>query len=212
MIYSVLKRAIDVVGSLVGIIIFFPICLFFSLAMQIESPGTIFADTPKRVGKNGRLFHLFKLRSMIPNAHRLLHEDKRFRKLLNEYKKSSYKLHEDPRVTQVGKFIRKHSIDELPQFLNIFKGEMSLVGPRPYYQDELEEQQKKYPETKPLVDEVLKIKPGLTGEWQVSGRSEVNFDKRIKMDADYAKRKSIIYDIIILLKSPLAMITGKGAV
>jgi len=87
-----------------------------------------------------------------------------------------------------------------------------LVGPRPYYQDELAEQQEKYPETKPLVDEVLKIKPGLTGEWQVSGRSEVNFDKRIKMDADYAKRQSIIYDIIILLKSPLAMITGKGAV
>ncbi|HNP89528.1 MAG: UDP-N-acetylgalactosamine-undecaprenyl-phosphate N-acetylgalactosaminephosphotransferase [Microgenomates group bacterium ADurb.Bin219] len=210
--YAILKRAIDIVGSLVGIIIFFPVCFLFSLAMQIESPGSVFADTPKRIGKDGRLFHLYKLRSMIPNAHRLLHEDKRFRKLLQEYKKSSYKLHEDPRVTRVGKFIRKHSIDELPQFINILKGEMSLVGPRPYYQDELAEQQEKYPETKPLVDEVLKIKPGLTGEWQVSGRSEVNFDKRIKMDADYAKRQSIIYDIIILLKSPLAMITGKGAV
>lgn len=212
MFYQFIKRFLDIIGALVGMIFFFPVCLGAAVAMQIESPGPVFADTPKRVGKNGELFRLYKLRSMIPNAHRLLHEDERFKKLLNMYKKSSYKLIEDPRVTKVGRFIRKHSIDELPQFINIFKGEMSLVGPRPYYADELENQQKEYPKTKPLVAEVLKIKPGLTGEWQVSGRSEVNFDKRIKMDAYYARRRSIVYDILILLKSPLAMITGKGAV
>jgi len=212
MVYFFLKRLIDIFGSIVGLIIFFPVCLIAALAMQIESPGPVFADTPKRVGKDGKLFHLYKLRTMIPNAHQLLHTDPKFKKLLEEYKKSSYKLFDDPRVTKVGKFLRKHSVDELPQFINILKGEMSLVGPRPYYSDELEEQQKKYPKTRSLVKEVLKIKPGLTGEWQVSGRSEVNFDKRIEMDARYARRKSILYDLyIILLKSPLAMITGKGA-
>jgi len=202
----------DIFGSMVGIIIFIPLSLAVAIAIELESPGPIFADTPKRVGRNGKLFRIYKFRSMIPNAHTLLHTNPKFKKLLEQYKKSSYKLHEDPRVTKVGKFVRKHSIDEIPQFINVLKGEMSLVGPRPYYPDELEEQQKKYPETKALVKEVLNVKPGATGEWQVSGRSEINFDKRIVMDAKYARRRSIIYDILILLKSPLAMVTGKGAV
>lgn len=207
-----MKRLIDIFGSLIGLIIFFPVCLITSVAIEIDSPGTILADTPKRVGKNGSLFRLLKFRSMIPNAHNLLHTDPKFKKLLEEYKKSSYKLHDDPRVTKVGKFIRKHSIDEIPQFLNVLKGEMSLVGPRAYYPFELEEQQKKYPHTISLVKEVLTVKPGITGEWQVSGRSEINFDKRIEMDAEYARRKSIVYDFLILFKTPMAMITGKGAV
>jgi len=212
MFYEPIKRFMDIVISLVGMIVFFPICLICAIAVQIESPGPVFADTPKRVGKGGKLFHLYKLRSMIPNAHRLLHTDPKFKKLLEEYKKSSYKLHEDPRVTKAGRFIRKHSLDEVPQLINVLKGEMSIVGPRPYYPDELVEQQKKYPHTKALVKEVLKVRPGITGEWQVSGRSEVNFDQRIKMDVLYARRKSIVYDILIMLKTPWAMISGKGAV
>lgn len=212
MFYDFTKRLIDIVVSIVGIILLFPIVLIAALAMQIESPGPIFADTPKRVGKNGKLFHLYKLRSMIPNAHKLLHTDPKFKKLLDEYKKSSYKLYQDPRVTKVGRFLRKHSIDEIPQLINVLKGEMSIVGPRPYYPDELKEQQKKYPDTRALVKEVLKVKPGITGEWQVSGRSKINFDQRIRMDARYAKRRSILYDILIMLKSPFVMITGKGAV
>ena len=100
----------------------------------------------------------------------------------------------------------------MPQLLNVLKGDMSLVGPRAYYPDELENQQRKYPTTKTLVRRVLSIKPGITGYWQVSGRSEVNFDKRIAMDADYVRKRSLWYDIKILLKTPLAMITGKGAV
>lgn len=211
-LYEVCKRLIDIFGSLIGLIVFFPVFLVTSIAIEIDSPGTILADTPKRVGKNGSLFRLLKFRSMIPNAHNLLHTDPRFKKLLEEYKKSSYKLHDDPRVTKVGKFIRKHSIDEIPQFLNVLKGEMSLVGPRAYYPFELEEQQKKYPNTVALVKEVLTVKPGATGQWQVSGRSEINFDKRIEMDAQYARRKSIFYDLMILIKTPVAMITGKGAI
>ena len=211
-LYKICKRLIDIVGSLVGLTVFLPIYLVTVIAIEIDSPGTILADTPKRVGKNGSLFRLLKFRSMIPNAHNLLHTDPRFKKLLEEYKKSSYKLHDDPRVTKVGKFIRKHSIDEIPQFLNVLKGEMSLVGPRAYYPFELEEQQKKYPNTVALVKEVLTVKPGITGQWQVSGRSAINFDKRIEMDAQYARRKSIFYDLMILIKTPVAMITGKGAV
>jgi len=212
MFYDISKRIMDIIGSIVAIIIFIPVVILTSIAIEIESQGTILADTPKRVGKNGKEFRLLKFRSMIPNAHNLLHTDPKFAKLLEEYKKSSYKLHNDPRVTKVGKFIRKHSIDEIPQLVNVLIGDMSLVGPRPYYPFELAEQQEKYPQTKQLVKEVMKVKPGITGQWQISGRSEINFDKRIEMDADYARRRSIIYDMIILVKSPLAMITGEGAV
>lgn len=210
--YDLIKRSIDVVGALCLGVIFAPIVLATALAITLDSEGPILADTPERVGKRGKLFKLFKFRSMIVNAHEMLRNDPKFKSLYEQYKKNSYKLHEDPRVTRVGKFIRKHSLDEIPQILNVLRGDMSLVGPRPYYPDELTEQQKKYPHTKELVRIVLSAKPGVTGEWQVSGRSEVNFDKRIEIDAEYVKRKSIVHDIIILLKSPIVMITGRGAV
>jgi len=212
MVYYITKRVIDIAGSMVLVVIFFPICLITTIAIKLDSPGPIFADTPDRVGKNGKPFKLFKFRSMIANAHSMLRSDPNMAKLYAEYKHNSYKLREDPRVTRVGRFIRKHSIDEIPQLLNVLFGDMSLVGPRPYYPDELVEQQRKYPKTKNLVKVVLSAKPGVTGYWQVSGRSEVNFDKRIKMDADYVRKQSIVFDIIILMKSPWAMISGKGAV
>lgn len=212
MIYDFLKRLMDIVLAIILLIFFFPIALVTAITIKLESRGPIFADTPKRVGKNGKLFKPYKFRSMIVNAHRLLHTDPKFKTLLKEYKKSSYKLHRDPRVTRVGKFIRKHSIDEIPQFINVLMGEMSIVGPRPYYPDELEEQQKTFLETRKLVEEVLRVKPGISGEWQVSGRSNLNFDKRIQMDAEYGRRKSLLYDILIILKTPWAMISGKGAV
>jgi lipopolysaccharide/colanic/teichoic acid biosynthesis glycosyltransferase len=212
MFYNVVKRIIDIIGAVILGIIFLPICLLTAIAIKLDSPGPILADTPRRVGKGGKLFKLYKFRSMIVNAHRLLRTDPNFAKLYEEYKKESYKLRDDPRVTRVGRFIRKHSIDEIPQFINVLRGEMSIVGPRAYYPDELEEQQKKYPETKKLVKEVLSVRPGITGEWQVSGRSEVNFDKRIAIDAGYVRRRSLLYDIIIMAKTPWAMISGKGAI
>lgn len=212
MSYRAIKRITDVVFSLVLLVVFSPVILASALIIKLTSPGPVFADTPKRVGKDGGLFYPYKFRSMILNAHKLLTTDPKFRKLYKEYKRSSYKLHGDPRVTSVGSFIRRHSIDEIPQLLNVLKGEMSLVGPRPYYPDELEEQQKKYPETRELVKEVLSVKPGITGIWQVSGRSEVNFDKRIALDAHYAKNMSLWLDIKILVKTPWVMISGKGAI
>lgn len=193
-------------------ILFFPIAVATAIAIVLDSPGPVLADTPKRVGQGGKLFKLYKFRSMVANAHELLRTDPKMAKLYSEYKHNSYKLESDPRVTKVGRFIRKHSLDELPQLLNVLRGEMSLVGPRPYYPDELVEQQRKYPQTRDMVKVVLSAKPGMTGYWQVSGRSEVNFDKRIKMDADYVRKRSIVFDLLILLKSPWAMISGKGAV
>lgn len=206
------KRCIDIAGSVVLGIIFLPVCILTAVSILLDSDGPIFADTPQRVGKNGKLFKLYKFRSMVINAHEKLRQDPMLAKLYGEYKRNSYKLRSDPRVTRVGRFIRKHSLDEIPQLINVLNGDMSLVGPRPYYPDELVEQQRKYPHTKDLVKIVLSAKPGITGHWQVSGRSEVNFDKRIKMDADYVKTSSLWLDIVILLKSPWAMISGKGAV
>ncbi len=210
--YEIAKRIIDLIGALILLILFAPVILVTAICIKLDSEGPILADTPRRVGKGGKLFYLYKFRSMIVNAHYLLRTDPRFRRLYQEYKQSSYKLHADPRVTKVGKFIRKHSIDEIPQFINVLNGSMSLVGPRPYYPDELEEQTAKYPQTKKLLKDVLSVKPGVTGYWQVSGRSEINFDKRIEMDAYYARKKSILVDVLILLKTPWTMISGKNAI
>ncbi|MCS7092360.1 MAG: sugar transferase [Patescibacteria group bacterium] len=211
--YYFLKRIIDIFGSIFLLILFFPIMLITAIAIKLTSEGPVFADIPMRVGKDGKKFKLYKFRSMIVNAHVLMKTDPKFKKLYKKYKESSYKIsiNEDPRITTVGRFIRKYSIDEMPQFINVLRGEMSIVGPRAYYPDELKEQQKKYPHTKALVKKVLKVKPGITGYWQVSGRNEVNFDKRIEMDAYYAQKCSIFFDIWIMLKTPWVMISGKGA-
>ena len=210
--FEVMKRSIDITGSVFFLIFFSPLLLITAVLIKIASSGPVFADIPNRVGKGGKLFRLYKFRSMIVNAHNLMKTDPKFKKLYKVYRESSYKLHEDPRITGVGKIIRRYSIDEMPQFINVLRGEMSVVGPRAYYPDELEEQQEKYPQTKELVREVLKVKPGITGYWQVSGRSEVNFDKRIEMDSYYARKRSVLFDVLIILKTPWAMISGKGAV
>ena len=209
--YELIKRLMDIVCSSILIMIFSPVILIVSIAIKLDSEGPILADTPERVGRNGKLFKMYKFRSMIENAHEILRENPRFTKLYDRYKKNSFKLKDDPRITRTGHFLRKHSLDEVPQLFNILKGDMSLVGPRAYYPDELKEQQKKYPQTKEAVSIVLSIKPGLTGYWQVSGRSEINFDKRIEMDATYVRKRSIIYDLWIILKTPWAMISGQGA-
>ncbi len=210
-LYELFKRLIDIVLSLILIVIFSPIIVLVAIAIKMDSKGPVLADTPERVGKNGKLFKMYKFRSMIENAHELLRENPKFAELYRDYKKGSYKLKDDPRITNVGHFIRKHSLDEVPQFFNILKGDMSLVGPRAYYPDELRDQQVRYPETREPVKIVLSVRPGVTGYWQVSGRSEINFDKRIKMDAEYVKKRSITYDISIIMKTPGAMVSGKGA-
>ena len=216
MFYEIVKRTIDVVGAIVLLIVFFPVMLVTAILVKITSRGPVFIERSSkhtiRLGKNYKKFYIYKFRPMIVDAEKILKTDPKFKKFYQEYKKSSYKLFKDPRVTPVGRFIRKYSIDEMPQLFNVLKGEMSIVGPRAYLPEELEEQQTKYPSTSKFVKEALTIKPGITGYWQVTGRSQVHFDKRIEMDAFYARKKSLLFDILILLKTPWAMISGKGAV
>lgn len=216
MVYDFVKRWIDIILSFVLLILFSPIMLLTAIVIKFTAPGPVLVEKNNshmmRIGKNGKLFRLYKFRSMPVNADSLITKDPRFKKLLNEWKKSNFKLHEDPRVTKFGKFIRKYSIDEMPQLINVIKGEMSIVGPRPYHVDEIVEQQKRYPGTEKFVKETQTVKPGITGFWQVTGRSNINFDKRIRMDADYARKKSLLMDIQIILKTPFIMITGQGAV
>jgi len=207
-----LKRLMDIVGSIVLLIIFSPVYIPAAIGIIFGSAGPVLADVPERVGQKGKKFKMFKFRSMIVNAHFALRTDPKFKTLFEQYKKGSYKLKNDPRVTKVGKFIRKHSIDEIPQFLNVLRGEMSLVGPRAYYPDELENQQKKFPHTKALVTKVLSVKPGITGLWQVTGRSEIHFDKRIGIDSRYVDTISLWLDLKIIFKTPLVMFSGEGAV
>lgn len=209
MIYDFGKRVLDIIGAVLAIIILSPLFLLVAIIIKFDSPGPILADTPDRVGKDGKLFRMYKFRSMVQNAQEVLTRNS---KLLEEYKKNSYKILDDPRITKVGKVIRRFSIDEFPQFFNILKGEMSLVGPRAYYPFELEEQQIKYPKSRKFVKIILSGRPGVTGIWQVSGRSNINFDKRVEMDAGYVKKKLLLYDLWIMLKTIPAILSGKGAI
>jgi len=216
MSYDLAKRVMDILGAICGLVILSPLLLLVAIAVKLESEGPIFYS-PLRVGQGGKLFKMYKFRSMKMYRinGRLTHAEEYLKtkpKLWEEYKRNSYKLENDPRLTRIGSFLRKSSIDELPQLFNILRGDMSLVGPRAYMPDELADQQKVYPETKPLVKTLLLVKPGLTGYWQVSGRSKINFDKRIKMDAEYVKRKSFLYDLELILRTFPALFTAKGAV
>ena len=214
--FEIIKRLIDILASIFLIIIFSPIMIVTAIIIKLTSSGPILVEFQnthmKRLGKNAKIFRLFKFRSMKVNSDNLITKDPRYKKLYREWKNTNYKLVKDPRVTKIGKFIRKYSIDETPQFFNVLLGDMSLVGPRPYHADELEAQQEKYPGTDKFVKEMHKVKPGITGYWQVEGRSDVNFDKRIEMDAYYARKKSLFFDLLIIAKTPWAMISGKGAV
>ncbi len=216
MLYDFIKRTVDILASIVLIIIFSPVMLLTAIIIKITAPGPALVEPQnshmKRIGKNGKIFRLYKFRSMPVNADSMLTSNPKYKKLYNEWKKSNFKLHKDPRVTSFGRFIRKYSIDETPQFFNVLRGDMSLVGPRPYHAQELTEQQKVYPHTAKYVRETQTVKPGITGYWQVKGRSSINFDKRIEMDADYARKKSLLMDLIIIIKTPFAMISGRNAV
>ena len=207
--YDVGKRIMDIFGGIVGILLFFPFMLVAAIWIRAVSPsGPVFADIPNRVGKDGSRFRFLKFRSMIPNAQEWLlkHPD-----LLKKYQENNYKLDPDPRLIRGAKLLRKSSVDELPQFINVLRGEMSIVGPRAYYPFELDEQFKKYPEVAHLLPVLLTVKPGITGLWQVSGRSSLNFPERVKLDATYATKRSLLYDLTIILKTPYVVLTGKGA-
>lgn len=206
-LFAIFKRTIDVVGSLILLILFSLIMLITMILIKISSPGPIFFKQ-KRVGKNSHQFWMYKFRSMYTGDN-----DKRLREnypdLWKKYKESGWKLEmsQDPRITPIGKKIRSLTIDEFPQLINVLKGDMSLVGPRAYREEELQEQEKKYPKTKKYIDIIRSAKPGITGVWQTSGRNDISFEQRAKMDAAYIKNQSFLDEILIILKTPTSMLS-----
>lgn len=214
MVYDFVKRVIDIIAALILSIIFLPVWIIVPILIKLDSRGPIFYR-PERVGKDGKPFNMFKFRSMrmFEINGRTVHAVdfwKAHPKLYEKYKKSGWKLElaEDPRITKLGKVLRQTSIDEMPQVLNILLGDMSLVGPRAYVKPELDDAIKRYgKKIKPLVEQSLSVKPGLTGPWQVSGRNAIPWDQRVAIDADYARRHSLLYDLYVILKTPFAMIS-----
>lgn len=197
---KVLKRSFDIIASLLALIIFSPILIIIAILIKLDSKGTILfqylddGSRVKRVGEHGRLFNFYKFRSMYPNTHNL-----RYTKLADQNLREGsplVKIKNDPRITRTGRFLRKTSLDELPQLFNVFKGEMSLVGPRPHLPEEVDKYQKHH-------KFVLTIKPGITGLAQISGRSDLNFEEEIHLDSYYIEHWSLWLDIKILLKTLL---------
>jgi Undecaprenyl-phosphate galactose phosphotransferase WbaP len=197
------KRALDVVATLVGGVFILPLLCMLALLVWIESRGPIFyAD--KRMGRDGQLFSCLKFRTMVPDAEgvlqRILAEDEAAREEYHKY----HKLRSDPRVTRVGRFLRKTSLDELPQIWNVLRGEMSLVGPRPYLPRESTD-------IGTLQSEILRVTPGITGPWQVAGRNHTSFSERVRMDAFYVRDWSGWLDLVLLARTVRCLLSSRGA-
>lgn len=204
-IETILKRFIDIIGSIVGIVCLIPLTIIIWIANLImKDNGPIFY-TQERIGKNGKIFKMYKYRSMVVGADEKLKEylekNEEARKEYAEYKK----LKNDPRITKIGAFLRKTSLDEFPQFINILKGEMSLVGPRPYLPREKEE-------INGFFNYIMSCKPGLTGFWQVNGRSDVTFTDRLDMDMKYYYNHNLKMDIKILKDTFVNVVKKEGAI
>ena len=204
-IETILKRFIDIIGSIVGIVCLIPLTIIIWIANLImKDNGPIFY-TQERIGKNGKIFKMYKYRSMVVGADEKLKEylekNEEARKEYAEYKK----LKNDPRITKIGAFLRKTSLDEFPQFINILKGEMSLVGPRPYLPREKEE-------INGFFNYIMSCKPGLTGFWQVHGRSDVTFTDRLDMDMKYYYNHNLKMDIKILKDTFVNVVKKEGAI
>lgn len=204
LIRKIFKRLIDILGGIVGTIVLIPLTIGIAIANLIcKDNGPIFYSQ-YRMGKNGKLFKMYKYRSMVVGADeklkKYLEENEEARKEYKKYKK----LKHDPRVTKVGEFIRKTSLDEFPQFINVLKGDMSLVGPRPYLEREKEDMNGYY-------KYITTCKPGLTGLWQISGRSDVDFATRIDLDMQYYYNHSLKGDIKILFKTAMKLVKREGA-
>jgi lipopolysaccharide/colanic/teichoic acid biosynthesis glycosyltransferase len=200
------KRILDIIVASVLVVVFLPIWLTVPVLIFLSSPGPIIYRH-RRVGLGGKSFDMYKFRSMVINADDILHKGDK--KLLKKFKAMDWKLEakDHPRITPLGRVLRALTIDEFPQFYNVLKGDMSMVGPRAYLEREITEQVKKYPGTEKLMGIVLSTKPGITGLWQVSGRNEVTFDKRVGLDAQYVNNRSLLNDLKILWKTPQAMIS-----
>ena len=201
-----IKRLVDIVGGLIGTIILIPLSIFIYIARKIlnEDDGPMFYEQ-LRIGKNGKQFRMYKYRSMVMGADEKLFEyleqNEEAREEYTKYKK----LKNDPRITKIGNFLRKTSLDEFPQFLNVLMGHMSLVGPRPYLPREKKDMGEYYTYS-------IESKPGITGYWQVAGRNDVTFEDRLRMDYEYNKKKSLKTDLKLLAKTFLKVVKKEGAI
>lgn len=197
--YEIYKRIIDIIGAGSGLILLSPVIAIVACAVKFTSKGPIFFSQ-KRVGKNGKIFNIYKFRSMVVNAEelkeKLAHQ--------NEMSGTMFKMKDDPRVTKVGKFIRKTSLDELPQLWNVLKGDMSLVGPRPSLPKEVKQFEK-------WMYKRLTVKPGLTCYWQVSGRNNIDFEDWMKLDISYVEDRNIWIDIKLIFKTVGVLFGDKNA-
>ena len=202
--YRFIKRTFDIICGLIGVICLIPMALIIKIAYMCSGDFYTIILTQNRIGKNGKEFKFYKFRSMIPFADdalfKLLKEDKEAAK---EYKKNK-KLKHDPRITKIGKIIRKLSIDELPQLINVLKGDMSIIGNRPYLPREKEDMAEYY-------EGIIKTKPGITGYWQVNGRSNTTFKERLELEKYYSENYSLLLDIKIFLKTFKVVLFGKDA-
>lgn len=199
-VYKYIKRIIDFSLSLIGLIILSPVFLIIAILIKKESNGPVFFKH-KRIGKNGKEIYLYKFRSMVPNAEELI---KNFTPEQMKEFKENFKLENDPRVTRIGKILRKTSLDELPQLINILKGDLSIIGPRPVVKDELE----KYGANK---EKFLSVTPGLTGYWAANGRSDITYEQRMTMELYYVDNRSFKLDMKIFIKTIISVLRKEGA-
>lgn len=201
-IYFFVKRTIDVILSLMIILTIWPVLLLVCVMIKIDSKGpAVYRQI--RIGKNGKLFSIYKFRTMVINADDILEELLKDEKIKEEYKKKM-KLPNDPRITKVGKILRKTSLDEIPQVFNVLKGEMSLIGNRPYLPREKNDMDVYY-------KQIIKTKPGISGYWQVSGRSNTTFKERCILESYYSNNVSFLFDLKIFFKTFYVVFTRKGA-
>ena len=202
--YLFVKRIFDILISILGCILMLPITIIVKISYVLSGDYNQVFFCQDRIGKNGRLFKFYKFRTMVPNADevlfKMLEEDLEITK---EYKINK-KIKDDPRITKVGKILRKLSLDELPQMINILLGDMSLIGNRPYLPREMEDMGNYY-------NDIIKTKPGLTGYWQVSGRNDISFNKRLELESYYSNNSSLILDAKIFYKTFKVVLFGKGA-
>lgn len=198
-LYRLMKRLVDIVFSVLGLLLISPVIIIISLLIKIDSKGPIvFSQT--RVGKNGREFKMYKFRSMVVNAEELKEELEK----QNEMSGPMFKIKEDPRITRIGRILRKTSIDELPQLINVIKGDMSLVGPRPSLPNEVKQFDH-------WMLKRLEVRPGLTCYWQVMGRNDIDFEDWMRLDVKYVKNRSFFVDIKLILKTILVLFGDKHA-
>lgn len=198
-LYLLIKKIFDITLSILGIIVLLPLLFFVKIAYLLTFDFNSIIYKQKRIGKNGKIFYMYKIRTMVPDAEKYLEEYLQKNTIAREEFKINRKLKDDPRVTKVGKLLRKTSLDELPQIFNVLKGEMSIIGNRPYLLEE-----KKY--IKDELNTLTKVKPGITGFWQVNGRNDVSFKKRIILEQYYSNNYNIILDTKIFFKTFIVLL------